>query len=307
MLQKYIVAEVSHRKKDYRFHETIMGYDKNISSLLLSDKYIKKDMEDNECYMYSLFESIINAGIYSSISSILRAIRNGVIEANLIIIYTTNLNSIHKTDGWYTMKDSNSLKKMLNCMTSVKYSYSFKTKVIERFEIYGDPILGDEINRPISALVNDLEKHDISALDSDRVVNTYGLSRELGEYYVNGNSILMNAHILPWEIHINPSLFENINPYFQLYDGFRVTSILSSSALKCARISLLSPDYVHCSDCSKEEWILTDEEKEILSKALTNEIWEKIKDNYCKSLLFADETVINKIRDLPIPDYSNLL
>lgn len=157
MLQKYIVAEISHRKKDYRFHETILEYDEDISSLLLSDDYVKKDITDNECHMYSLFQSMVNAGIYSSVSSILRAIRNGVLEANLVIVYTTDLNHISMTNGWYIMKDSKSLKEMLKYMTSVQYSYSFKTKIIDRFELYGNPILGDDIQRSLSELVNDLD------------------------------------------------------------------------------------------------------------------------------------------------------
>ena len=157
MLQKYIVAEINHRKKNYRFHETILEYDENISSLLLSDDYVEKDIKNNECHMHSLFQSMVNAGIYSSISSVLRAIRNGVLEANLVIIYTTDLNHISMTNGWYTMRNSKSLKEMLKYMTSVQYSYSFKTKIIDRFEIYGHPILGDDIRRPISDLINDLE------------------------------------------------------------------------------------------------------------------------------------------------------
>lgn len=157
MLQKYIVAEVCHNKKNYRFHESIMEYDKNISSLLLDDDYVKKDIEDNLCHMYSLFQSMINAGIYSSMSSVLRAVKNEVIEANLVIIYTANLDSISVTNGWYIMKDSKSLKEMLNYMTSVQYSYSFKSKVISRYELYGDPILGDDICRPITDLINDID------------------------------------------------------------------------------------------------------------------------------------------------------
>lgn len=305
MLQKYIVAEICNFKKDYKFRETNLQFDKNISSLLLTDDYVQKDIDHNTCFMYSVFESMIKSGIYSSISSILRAIKNGVLTADLIIVYTANLNHLYITDGWYMMKDSNSLKSMLKYMTSVQYSYSFKTKEIRRFELYGDPILGDDIERPICKLVNDLDKDDILSLDNDRVVNTYGLSRELGECYNIGTRIKLDKYVDDWEIHINPSLTTE-NVYFQLYDFSRITEVIHSHSTKCARISLFSPQYIHCSDCSKEEWILTNDEKESLCRILTDNIWEKIKSEYCNRMMFASEDMINKIKSLPMPDYSRL-
>lgn len=306
MLQKYIVAEINHNKKNYRFHDTILEYDMNISSLIMSDDYVKKDIDDHICHLYSLFHSMVNARIYSSMSSVIRAVKNGALEANLVIIYTSDLEKLSITDGWYTMKDSKSLKQMLNYMTSVQYSYSFKTKVINRYELYGDPILGDDIHRPISDLINDLDIIDISKLDSDKVINTYGLSRELGEFYNNGKIIVNDTRIIPWEIHINPPILKTDKLYFQLYNWSRLTSRLYSNSTKCARISMISSEYIHCSDCSKEEWILTSNEKETLCNALTNNVWEKLKDEYIKSLMFADNDIINKIKNLSMPDYSKL-
>lgn len=153
MLEKYIIAEVEHNKKGYSFHETYLSFDKEKSSIALEDNYVKKDIDDNICYLYSVFESMIKAGVYSSMSSIYRAIRNGILRAELLIIYISDLDKVSVTNGWYIMKDSNSLEEMLKYSSSVQYVYSMKDKSIRRYEIYGDPILGDDICRPISDLI----------------------------------------------------------------------------------------------------------------------------------------------------------
>lgn len=306
MLQKYITANVTHSKKDYSFCCSKLETDKNISCLLLSDNYAQKDMNKNLCYLEFLLDDMIKAGIYSSRSSINRAIKNGTLKATLMIIYNSDLDTLYTADGWQTLYESNSLKDVLRYMTSVEYCYSVKEKMISRTEVYGDNSNCDIVERPISELVNDLDKNDVLSLDHDKVVKTYGLSRELGECYSLGETILDESSISGWEFHINPPLVETEKIYFQLYDLGRLETTMSSFACKCARISMLSPEYIHCSDCSKEEWLLNKKERDHLCDILTDDLWEKIKNEYCICASFYDKDIIDKIKSLPIPDYSKL-
>lgn len=158
MLQKFIVAEVEHNKKRYKFHETYLDYDKDKSSLILDDEYVKNDLEEeNICYLYSVFRNMVTAGIYSSVSSIERAVKNGVVRANLIIIYMTNIDNVGA--GYhYKANECKSLEDLDKYCSGIHYMYDLKDKSITRYELYGDPILGDEICRPISDLKSKKDK-----------------------------------------------------------------------------------------------------------------------------------------------------
>lgn len=156
MLQKYIVAEVEHNKKRYSFHETMLKFDKNKSSLIIDDEYVKKDMDNNICYLYSVFRNMVTAGLYSSIYSAERATKNGTIRSQLVIIYMTDINKAssrfhYKNDECKTLEDLDKY------CSAVQYVYDLKDKSITRYEIYGDPILGDDICRPLSDLIDNKE------------------------------------------------------------------------------------------------------------------------------------------------------
>ncbi len=153
MLQKFIVAEVEHNKKDYMFHEAFLCYDKNRSSLILEDEYIKRDIDNNICYLYSVLNNMINAGLYSSEYSAKRAVKKGILRAELSIIYMTNIDKVG-ADYHYKENECKTLEDLDKFCSGVQYVYSMKDKSISRYELYGDPILGDDINRPLSDLIN---------------------------------------------------------------------------------------------------------------------------------------------------------
>lgn len=153
MLQKYIVAEVEHNKKDYLFRNTNIAFDNRRSSLILLDEYIKNDMEEKYiCQIYSVFESMVKSGIYSSVKSIERAVKNGVVRAELNIIYTTDINK--------TALNPHSCERLCNTLydidiycSGIQYTYSLKDKSITRYELYGDLINGNFKQRSLSELV----------------------------------------------------------------------------------------------------------------------------------------------------------
>ena len=153
MIQKYIVAEVEHNKKNYIFHETFLKFDKNKSSLIIEDSYVEKDMDKYICYLYSVLRNMVNAGLYSSIYSAERAIKNKVRRAQLIIIYMTDIDKASYRYH-YINDECKSLEDLDKYCSSIQYVYDLKDKSIKRYEIYGDPILGDDICRPISDLVS---------------------------------------------------------------------------------------------------------------------------------------------------------
>lgn len=152
MIEKYIVAEVQHNKKHYLFQQTFLKFDKNKSSLILQDEYINQDIDDNICYLYSIFDSMIRAGIYSSLDSIKRAIKNDVIKAELNILYITDINKASLLPG-YARNQSKSLQDLDKYCSGIQYIYSMKNKSVLRYELYGDPLLGDDIVRPLSDLI----------------------------------------------------------------------------------------------------------------------------------------------------------
>lgn len=137
MLQKYIVAEVEHNKKRYKFHETYLDYDKNKSSLILEEDYVKDDMEDNICYLYSVLRNMVVAGLYSSEYSAERAVKNGVLRAQLIIIYMTDIDKVGA--GYhYKVNECKSLEDLDKYCSGIHYVYDMKDKSIIRYELYVD-------------------------------------------------------------------------------------------------------------------------------------------------------------------------
>lgn len=153
MIQKYIIAEVEHYKKCFILHETFLKFDKTKSSLIIDDDYVKNDMEINICYVYSLLKNMVNAGIYSSIYSAERAIKNKVLRAQLVIVYMTDINKAAYRYH-YQRNECKSLEDLDKYCSGIQYVYDMLDKSITRYELYGDPLLGDNICRPISDLTS---------------------------------------------------------------------------------------------------------------------------------------------------------
>ena len=151
MLQKYIVVEVSHEKHGYMFQQTFLDYDKTKSSLLLQDAEVKSDIDENICYIYEVLRNMVKAKIYSSLYSAERAVKNNTIKAILNIIYTTDLEKCKPLDKGYN--DIKTIDDFNNYCSAVQYEFSLNDNSITRYELYGDPLLGDYIERPISDLM----------------------------------------------------------------------------------------------------------------------------------------------------------
>lgn len=131
-----------------------------------------------------------------------------------------------------------------------------------------------------------------------------GISLELTEHS-EVEARIYNDDEYDWAIHIHPPTERKDIMYFKIYNNNKSGTIAQFTSDKCARISMLSPEYIQCSDCSKKEWILSKKEKEHLCK---------IADLFWKSLLIDYENELNwytgkehpEILNLQMPDYSKL-
>lgn len=151
MIEKYIVAEAENIKKGYLFQKTFLSFDKDVSSLIIPDEYVSKDIDSNICYLNSLLDEIVNAGVYSSLSSLKRSIKRGSIRAELNIIYICDINKSKLSPSEYRDK-VNSLDDLDIYCSGIQYIYSMKDNNILRYELYGDPLLGDDVCRRLSEL-----------------------------------------------------------------------------------------------------------------------------------------------------------
>ena len=114
-------------------------------------------MEDNICYLYSVFRNMVNAGIYSSVKSIERAVHNGVIVATLNIFYISDINKAALNP--YSSEDlTNTLYDVDIYCSGIQYTYDLKNKSIIRYELYGDLLLGNNKERSIIELIEWEEK-----------------------------------------------------------------------------------------------------------------------------------------------------
>lgn len=128
--------------------------------------------------------------------------------------------------------------------------------------------------------------------------NGYLISKELTEHYdVEYHVITYTESNNVMHIMINPPTERDDLFYFKVFnnDAFKAT--------KVARISLLIPEYIHCSD--NPEWILNEQEKINLISILSSGVWNKLLYNYEKQLKYLDNYKKNLI-GLPMPDYSKL-
>ena len=140
--------------------------------------------------------------------------------------------------------------------------------------------------------------------DDDKLIHDLGISKELGEHSQIEDRVLnICDSIHDWCIQLHPSLkANNKNFYFKIYNRRDMTS-----ATKVARISMTSPEYIHCNDCSKEEWILSEEEKKYYIPEIQKH-WECIKLAYVNMGEYEgfNQSELDCISNLPIPDYTQL-
>lgn len=134
--------------------------------------------------------------------------------------------------------------------------------------------------------------------DDMQLVHDLGISKELGEHSQIEARVVDSGddnNDFKYTIYVHPSENDQLI-YFQIYDNIDIFD-----AKRIARISMLNPEYIHCNDCSKEEWILSDDEKKTLIPIIKNN-WENIlfdfKDNRWS---FEDEFTL-----IPMPDYTQL-
>lgn len=152
MIKKIIIAEVTHNKKGYLFREISLSSDKIKSSLIIPDEYVEQDMENNICCVYTIFENMVKANVYSSVKSIERAIKNEVLKAELHIFYINDINKAALNP--YVAEDlAVSLHDLDVYCSGIQYTYSMKDKSITRYELYGDLLLGNVKERQLSELI----------------------------------------------------------------------------------------------------------------------------------------------------------
>lgn len=155
MILKYIKATVFNTKKHYEFSTNNLLFDEDKNSIILSKEYIENDMNINSCFIESiLYDELLERKLYSSMNNIKRAIKSGVLELSLSITYCNNINKSSRT--YYKFIDKvTSLKDVDIYCSAVRYYYNLYTKELRRFEIYGDIIIGNQIEREESYYNNE--------------------------------------------------------------------------------------------------------------------------------------------------------
>ena len=143
--------------------------------------------------------------------------------------------------------------------------------------------------------------------DDDTIVKLLGISKELCELSTVESRIYNDFSEYKWIIHIYPPYNKYDSPYFLLYDNLTVGDATFERSTKCARISMISPEYVRCSDSSKKEWILNNDEKRHLCELMSNDwIWyDLLISSYEDELKFCYGKNIN-MHHIKRPDYMQL-
>jgi len=148
-------------------------------------------------------------------------------------------------------------------------------------------------------------------IDDDYVREMYkrGLSLELTERIEADSAavvcVSMNNDLC--SILTHPPVEKDDLIYFIIYKGVEIGVSPKSISSKCARISMLSPEYIKCSDCSKEEWILNYDEKKALCRILRDDgYWKYVLLSYMDALISWDIGKKIDISNLPMPDYMQL-
>lgn len=147
MILKYIKATVFNNRKYYEFSTNNVLFDENENSIVLSKEYIENDMIVNSCFVESiLYDELLERKLYSSISNIKRAIKSGILELSLSITYCNDIDKSSRNYYKFINKVT-LLKDVDKYCSAVRYYYNLYTKELKRFEIYGDIIIGNQIER----------------------------------------------------------------------------------------------------------------------------------------------------------------
>lgn len=166
------------------------------------------------------------------------------------------------------------------------------------------------------------------ALDDMELVKLCGVSRELTEH-THADAVIENDYSdgYNWSIRLYTPTERDDIKYFIVYPDCITGEYPMFSSKKCARISIYSPEYIHCSDCTKEEWILNYDEKEHLCKILNTttvklvegeyfnletldakeiKTWDYLLYEYGRTLLGYNDDIRINLKGLPMPDYMQL-
>lgn len=141
---------------------------------------------------------------------------------------------------------------------------------------------------------------DTSYTISDELNELYGCDYIVGYHYKRKGSVTKHKIVDPiidMVVFITPPEPESDLRYIRVSNG-------SAENKKSSRISLLAPEYIHCSDDPTPEWILNDKEKLMLMEVL-RENWDLMVRQY----EFQTEAIYCQavsIRDLTMPDYTQL-
>ena len=137
--------------------------------------------------------------------------------------------------------------------------------------------------------------------DDPLLMKDLGISIELTEHTQIESPIYVDRCKFKFYIH-PPTELENII-YFKLYKGIKPGENWIWTADNCARINMLKPEYIHCSDCSIPEFILSYNEKVELMKILNSGTWDLIKHSFNDQTQFMDNYSWIDISKLELPNY----
>lgn len=147
MLLKYTEVCVKHNSKNYEFKNNHLEFDQFNDNIIFPADHIINDIKNHICYAYDIFTNMVNSKLYSSIGNIERAIRTDALSCYISIIYCNDIDKCDNKYSWIYSKKIKTLNDVNKYCSGIKYEYDLKTKEIKRYEIYGDIILGDYIER----------------------------------------------------------------------------------------------------------------------------------------------------------------
>lgn len=140
--------------------------------------------------------------------------------------------------------------------------------------------------------------------DNDKLVEEMGISKELTEHSEVEARVYNDFSEYGWIIHIHPPTERQDLIYFKIYKGFSSPAEFGLwTATDCARISMLNPEYINCSDCSINTWVLNEDERNHLC-SIINDIWDGLLFDYSQELTWLTGTDVDL--NLQIPDYTKL-
>ncbi|MBR4318856.1 MAG: hypothetical protein IKP69_02240 [Oscillospiraceae bacterium] len=155
-----------------------------------------------------------------------------------------------------------------------------------------------------------MKHHPLNLYDDEDFL----LCNDLDIYYENGE-FLPYFNTIYWDKSFNMCLaicpdVRNLQKqeYFLLY-----SDINPQNAKKSARIKFRNPEYVICSNYSKERWILNTAQRKQLMQMLTHAyapnytVWNVLINEFNRELWDDETEKMTLPPDLPIPDYVHYL